>query len=121
MGALRLLANSHSPEWLNTNGFGLYAEFRPSVDGWGQRGEVRCETILKLRKPAVKSDSDAMKPDAVPSVKTDGEGVGNLARVSSKPDEPPSKRMKTERLDEYDLLLEDDRFLIKEDLIDDVP
>lgn len=50
VGALRLLAASHSPQELNEVGYGLYTEFRPAVEGWGKRGEVRCETILKLRK-----------------------------------------------------------------------
>ncbi|KAG2042350.1 hypothetical protein BDR03DRAFT_945113 [Suillus americanus] len=50
MGALRLLAESFPPPELNNKGFGLYAEFRPDVDGWGKRGEVRCEQILSLRK-----------------------------------------------------------------------
>lgn len=50
IGALRLLAESFPPPELNSKGFALYAEFRPDVDGWGKRGEVRCERILSLRK-----------------------------------------------------------------------
>ena len=50
VGALRLLAESYLPQELNKVGFSLYADFRPTVDGWGKRGEVRCERILSLRK-----------------------------------------------------------------------
>lgn len=50
VGAMRLLADTYPPQELNRVAFGLYAEFRPSVDGWGKKGEVRCEAILGLRK-----------------------------------------------------------------------
>lgn len=50
IGALRLLADSYSPSELNEKGFSLYCEFRPEVGGWGQRAEVKCQTILDLRK-----------------------------------------------------------------------
>jgi len=35
---------------LNRMGFTLYASFRPDVSGWGKRGELKCETLLGLRK-----------------------------------------------------------------------
>ncbi|KAG7449117.1 uncharacterized protein BT62DRAFT_1002659 [Guyanagaster necrorhizus] len=54
IGALRLLAESFAPKELNNKGWALYAEFRPSVNGWGERSEVKCETILSLRNTAVK-------------------------------------------------------------------
>ncbi|KAH8113260.1 hypothetical protein DFH11DRAFT_1601049 [Phellopilus nigrolimitatus] len=44
MGAMRLLADTFSPTELNEKGFGLYAEFRPEVNG------CVCATILSLRK-----------------------------------------------------------------------
>ncbi|KAG1813758.1 hypothetical protein EV424DRAFT_1541733 [Suillus variegatus] len=50
IGALRSLAETFPPPELNNKGFGLYAEFRPDVDGWGKCGEVRCEQTLSLRK-----------------------------------------------------------------------
>jgi hypothetical protein len=51
LGAMRLLAESYDdPVELNRVGFGLYADFRPEVSGWGKRGELRCETLLGLRK-----------------------------------------------------------------------
>ncbi|PBK72668.1 hypothetical protein ARMSODRAFT_1015507 [Armillaria solidipes] len=55
IGALRLLAESFTPKELNNKGWALYTEFRPSVNGWGERSEVKCETILNLRNPAVKA------------------------------------------------------------------
>jgi len=49
MGAMRLLSLSFSPETLNNKGYGLYCEFRPSVEGWGKRAEMRIADILALR------------------------------------------------------------------------
>ena len=40
---MRVLAESYTPQELNKHGFGLYAEFRPDVAGWGAKGEVRCD------------------------------------------------------------------------------
>jgi hypothetical protein len=47
------LAESFEPEYLQTSagGFGLYSRFRPEVDEWGKRSEVRLATVLKLRRP----------------------------------------------------------------------
>ena len=54
VGAMRLLARSYEPEELNRKGFSLYCDFRPEVEpgnsGWGKRGKVSCEAILRLRK-----------------------------------------------------------------------
>jgi hypothetical protein len=51
LGAMRLLAESYDyPMELNRVGFSLYADFRPDVNGWGKRGELKCETLLALRK-----------------------------------------------------------------------
>ncbi|KAK0486868.1 hypothetical protein EDD18DRAFT_651532 [Armillaria luteobubalina] len=55
IGALRLLAESFTPRELNNKGWALYTEFRPSVNAWGERSEVKCETILNLRNTAVKA------------------------------------------------------------------
>ncbi|KAG6857107.1 hypothetical protein H0H87_009668 [Tephrocybe sp. NHM501043] len=49
-GALNLLANSFTVDEINGLAWGLYAEFRPPVDQWGARSEVKCSTILGLRK-----------------------------------------------------------------------
>lgn len=50
MGSMRLLAESYSSQRLNELGYSLYADFRPAVDGWGKRGELRCARILSLRE-----------------------------------------------------------------------
>ncbi|KAF9652180.1 hypothetical protein BDM02DRAFT_3063063, partial [Thelephora ganbajun] len=54
LGAMRLLAESYEPGELNRKGFSLYCDFRPEIEpgksGWGKRGKVPCEVILRLRK-----------------------------------------------------------------------
>ena len=61
VGAMRLLAGSYEPEELNRIGFSLYCDFRPEIEpgknGWGKRGKVSCETILKLRKERAEQGS----------------------------------------------------------------
>jgi hypothetical protein len=50
IGAMRLLAESYPPEQLNDKAWGLYAQFRPSAEGWGKRAEMKCATILNLKQ-----------------------------------------------------------------------
>lgn len=61
IGAMRLLAGSYEPEELNRKGFSLYCDFRPEIEpgksGWGKRGRVSCDSILKLRKERGKEGS----------------------------------------------------------------
>ena len=91
MGALRLLADSYSPEELNKKGFGLYAEFRPEVGGWGGRGEIKCEKILSLRKTRIASvkgekESETSTAEVVqdPQSKEQAEESGSsLAKVQT--------------------------------------
>ncbi|KAF8450590.1 hypothetical protein L210DRAFT_3469664 [Boletus edulis BED1] len=83
VGALRLLAASYSPQELNKVGFSLYAEFRPIVDGWGKRGEVRCERILSLRK---KGSGDTLDTPISDVQRSDSQGVSG---------EHPSKKART--------------------------
>jgi hypothetical protein len=45
-----MLAASYTPQEINDKAWSLYADFRPTVDGWGARGEVSCAAILALRK-----------------------------------------------------------------------
>jgi hypothetical protein len=55
MGALRLLAESYTPDELNGKAWALYTQFRPEVNEWGKRSEVSCSKILALRKQQVES------------------------------------------------------------------
>lgn len=99
IGALRLLAESYPPNELNKVGFSLYADFRPTVDGWGKRGEVRCECILSLRKKGGgeasqigASDARRDKPKPIPELS------GEL----------PSKKVRTFSLEECETALDED-------------
>jgi len=44
---------------LNRVGFALYADFRPEVTRWGERGELRCEALLALRKKKTEGPEDS--------------------------------------------------------------
>ncbi|KAI1795200.1 hypothetical protein LXA43DRAFT_970848 [Ganoderma leucocontextum] len=118
VGALRLLAESYPPKELNEKGFSLYADFRPESEGWGQRGEVRCSTILALRKvPGENAESGglgATSVDTIVKLELPGES-GEAAHTS---DEPPSKKLKREHSepDEYDAALDDDALFGEFDL-----
>ena len=69
VGALRLLAASFEPGELNAKGYGLYADFRPEVEGWGQRSEVSCDRILALRKKGHDTENAVKTEEALPSVR----------------------------------------------------
>ncbi|KAI0638156.1 hypothetical protein C8Q77DRAFT_1242299 [Trametes polyzona] len=114
VGALRLLAASYAPAELNEKGFALYAEFRPVAEGWGQRGEVRCSTILALRKPpedgaGVSGGQDAQSADKLVKMEP-SEGSDIPESRPSNPEEPATKKPKSEppQRDEYDAALDDD-------------
>ncbi|KAF8517789.1 hypothetical protein JB92DRAFT_2809579 [Gautieria morchelliformis] len=64
IGAMRIVTKTYSPQELNRVAFSLYAEFRPQVDGWGKKGEVRCETILGARRGGMagKAETRAIPP-----------------------------------------------------------
>jgi len=76
------------PEELNRSGFSLYCDFRPDIEpgksGWGKRGKVSCESILKLRRGRIGEQGSAgdinesMKPAPTiqhgPKVEDDLEG-----------------------------------------------
>ncbi|KAH0839871.1 hypothetical protein J3R83DRAFT_822 [Lanmaoa asiatica] len=98
IGALRLLAESYPPQELNKVGFSLYADFRPTVDGWGERGEVRCEHILSLRK---KRGGDYRRDNQEP--------------IPELSEEPPPKKARAFSLEEYEASL-DEGFEFEENL-----
>ena len=86
MGALKLLAESYTPEELNRKAWALYTQFRPEVNEWGKRSEVSCRKILALRKQHV--ESPAAKKEPLPTV-----GGGLEESEGSNPhDESPSKK-----------------------------
>jgi len=114
IGSLRLLAASYPPGELNTKGYSLYADFRPGVEGWGQRSEVRCETILGLRKTGVKAveeQSAAATSTSVIQIEP-GESGDADATVSQpeEPDvkEPDVKKPRTITVEEYEAALDAD-------------
>jgi hypothetical protein len=110
IGALRLLAESFPPPELNNKGFALYAEFRPDVDGWGKRGEVRCKRILSLRKKDRSAISVVTAKGEV--VKLEGGGDFGLAEVgrtqSSTLEARENKKARTMTLEEYEAALDQD-------------
>ncbi|KAH7921823.1 hypothetical protein BV22DRAFT_1071622 [Leucogyrophana mollusca] len=115
IGALRLLAGSYTPQELNTKGFALYADFRPAVDGWGARGEVRCDRILSLRtkgkgrrersdagstKDVVKLEESSLVDDDMPSQRPPQDITG----------EPEQKKQRNITLEEYEAALDGDSY-----------
>ncbi|KAK9897322.1 hypothetical protein P389DRAFT_183270 [Cystobasidium minutum MCA 4210] len=114
IGAFRLLAETIEPDELNKLGFNLYAEFRPEVHGWGERGHLNLGKVLDLRrqangqvkveeeKPSIDTNADVpeevvvkarVDPDIPPSDPAvqvaDGEGVGDSTSVKK---EEPSEQ-----------------------------
>ena len=112
LGAMRLLAESHEPEELNRKGFSLYCDFRPEVEpgknGWGKRGKVSCEDILKLRKERVEEKGivgDLEEVKHLPTIQQ----IQQIPRVENdlKGREP---RPKKPRIDDTGELDEDELF-----------
>ncbi|KAI9574735.1 hypothetical protein HD554DRAFT_93210 [Boletus coccyginus] len=106
IGALRLLARSYPPQELNKTGFSLYADFRPTVCGWGERGEVRCERILSLRKRVGEEASDTHASE-VQRV-----NQGPIPELSGK---HPSKKARTFSVGEHEATLLDEDFELDEE------
>lgn len=106
VGALRLLAESYTPASLNIRGFSLYAEFRPVVEGWGSRGEVKCSKILSLRNPELKKLHGPINSNDVVKIEL-------LTKDTIDAEERESKRTRRQESptkDEYDAALDDDIF-----------
>lgn len=124
IGAMRLLAASFPPQELNRRAFGMYYDFRPEVDGWGAKGEMKLSAILDLRRKLTEEGVDKMeeegdgrveeavkvegedaegrkqgKLDGWVDVKKEGDGEGEDKKPVVKEDESE---------DEFDKLLEDD-------------
>ncbi|KAK0490930.1 hypothetical protein IW261DRAFT_1547212 [Armillaria novae-zelandiae] len=93
IGALRLLAESFTPKELNNKGWALYTEFRPSVNAWGERSEVKCEIILNLRNPTVNAaEATGTSKEASSS---DVVQVVQYEESASSADGPAQKRQKS--------------------------
>ena len=75
----------------------MYADFRPDVNGWGQRGEVKCRTILEMRSIARGS---------VQEVKEERDRKNSIGSKAAKEpefiEEPRLKKVKTSSDDEYE-------------------
>lgn len=51
IGALRILAQCHTVDELNEQGYGMYVSFRPDVEGWGDRATLYCSNIIDMIPP----------------------------------------------------------------------
>ncbi|THH32881.1 hypothetical protein EUX98_g1289 [Antrodiella citrinella] len=117
VGALRLLGASYAPAELNTKGYALYVEFRPEVDGWGKKNEVKCSKILGLRKkvegptmegPTMDGDGDVVDTDKIVQMQTADEEFDKMANEA---EEPEPKKARGMTLEEYEAALDaDDAF-----------
>ncbi|KAJ3896051.1 hypothetical protein GG344DRAFT_85526 [Lentinula edodes] len=104
MGALRLLVNSFNPQEINEKAWGLYTQFRPAGEGWGERSEVRCTTILALRKlpSSDGANEEQINPGAESEVR-----YGEEANFTA--EDRGSKRVKRGMtLEEYEAMLDED-------------
>lgn len=111
----------------------MYAEFRPSVDGWGGRGEVRCDKILALRKKGVQVPVEMKHSEASESVHVGGGGqsisatsilkIENAYQTGSdetdnplEQEEPDRKKSRGLSLEEYEAALDHDTSFDEVDL-----
>lgn len=116
IGALRLLAGSFGPQEINGKAWNLYADFRPSVDGWGKRAEVRCETILGLRKKGTENkqatefeEVDTKELVQYETVNDEAHDEdGRLSNPNEQEDEPERKRPRSLALEEYEAALDEE-------------
>jgi hypothetical protein len=122
VGALRLLAASFTPQELNDKGWSLYADFRPTVEGWGKRGEVRCDAILALRKQG--RVQGALGPGGTGEVDlladvVKFENVNDVAQQERTGEqEPKHKKHRGLSLEEYEAELDEDTTFYHVDLVE---
>lgn len=128
VGAMRLLAESFPPQELNRKAFGLYYDFRPEVDGWGAKGEMKLASILELRRHLTHEGEEKMKEEGDGSVeeaiKVEGEDAqGNKQgkldgwvdiKKEGDGEEAKPEVKKDESEDEFDKLLQDDDLDVSE-------
>lgn len=89
----------------------MYCEFRPDVSGWGKRGEVKCSTILGLKKVVDKTEKGGGEEEI--------RGTDKIVKLQSMDDEdkvaeaeePDRKKARGMTLEEYETALDaDDTF-----------
>ncbi|KAM0792783.1 hypothetical protein ACM66B_002552 [Microbotryomycetes sp. NB124-2] len=84
MGALRILATSFSPNELNEVGYSLYCDFRPTVQQWGEKGEMKLVDVLGLQKTTTfeqdEFDQGTLGAEEGREVVQDTEGQGDSER-----------------------------------------
>ncbi|KAF5387763.1 hypothetical protein D9615_000477 [Tricholomella constricta] len=102
IGALKLLANSFATEEVNRLAWGLYAEFRPAVDQWGGRSEVKCSTILGLRKKDAGPTKHAASAESI--IKHEETAFEENTNFLA----PDRKKMKPLSVEEYEASLDQD-------------
>lgn len=105
IGALKLLADSYTPEELNRKGWSLYAEFRPMVNEWGSRSEIHCKNILDLRKKSSESTLETITKSQKPTIHNEAQGL--LSTIGDFT-ETPSKKAKILTVEEYEDMLDQD-------------
>jgi hypothetical protein len=98
---------------LNEKGFGLYAEFRPVVEGWGGRGELRCDKILALRRKDIPVKSEVTRvgeaaESTEPFVIENASKPGPATDISNEQEDPDRKRPRNISLEEYEAALDQD-------------
>jgi hypothetical protein len=94
IGALKLLAHSYTSQELNEKAWAFYADFRPEVNEWGKRSEIRCSRILDLRKgqPAIPQQ------DTVPQI------LYGSPELEHGDEEPQSKKVRLLAVDETEAI-----------------
>jgi hypothetical protein len=122
VGALRLLAESYTPQEINQKAWALYGDFRPPLNGWGKRSTITCESILSLRK---KPSSTSALPIGDPPGPQEAEDIIRYTADSGDlEDQPERKRLKVKSAssrnfdDDIEAALNDPSF--PDDLPDDV-
>ncbi|KAF8974487.1 hypothetical protein BDZ97DRAFT_1911666 [Flammula alnicola] len=108
IGALKLLADSYSAQELNDKAWSLYAEFRPEVNEWGKRSEVRCKTILELRKRVPESSRQQTQPEEKQRPAINNEASERDTDTRNPDDEPVHKKARALTIEEYEAALDED-------------
>lgn len=83
-------------------GYGLYLDFRPDVDGWGKKAELKMSTILDLRRHLthnpgqLKSAGQSDEPTVSREVKQEVDGREDVVQVKSEPVEQEEDHLRAE-------------------------